>query len=91
MMGVEREDGEEDEEEEEEEEDEERSEGARSRGEGEQVLLLPRPRREEEEQEVAAPSFSEVLEVLLREELVALAFLRFVALFCQTGAWALLR
>jgi len=82
MMGVEREDGEEDEEEE---EDEERSEGARSRGEGEQVLLLPRPRREEEEQEVAAPSFSEVLEVLLREELVALAFLRFVALFCQTG------
>jgi len=81
MMGVERDEEEEDDEE----EDEERSEGARSRGEGEQVLLLPRPRREEEEQEVAAPSLSEVLEVLLREELVALAFLRFVALFCQTG------
>ena len=58
-----------------------------SRGEGERALLLPsRPRREEPEQEVAAPSFSEVLDVLFREELVALAFLRFVALFCQTGA-----
>jgi len=80
MMGVERES------EEEEDEEEERSDGTRSRGEEEQVLLLSRPsRREEPEQEVPAPSLSEVLEVLLREELVALAFLRFVALFCQTG------
>jgi len=77
MMGVESGD------EEEEDGDEERSESERSRGEGERALLLPRPRREE--QEVAAPSLSEVLDVLLREELVALAFLRFVALFCQTG------
>ena len=80
MMGVERD-------EEDDEEDEERSEDGPNRGEGERVLLLPsRPRREEPEQEVAAPSFSEVLDVLFREELVALAFLRFVALFCQTGA-----
>ena len=85
MMGVERDDEEDDDDEDEEEEDEERSEGGRSRGEGERVLLLPRPGREELEQEVAAPSLSEVLDVLLREELVALAFLRFVALFCQTG------
>ena len=52
------------------------------------MLLLPRPRRDEVEQEVVAPSWREVLDVLLREELVVLAFLRFVALFCQTGAFS---
>lgn len=82
MMGIDRYEDEEDKE-----EDEERSDGARSR-EGEQVLLLPRPRRDEVEQEVVAPSWREVLDVLLREELVVLAFLRFVALFCQTGAFS---
>merc|ERR1719357_1488655 len=64
-----------------------RSQSTRSRD-SDQVHLLPhrpRSRRGEVAEEVVAPTFKEVLDVLLREELVALAFLRFVALFCQTG------
>merc|ERR1719494_1217289 len=91
LMGGERDEEEEDDEEEVEEE-ESRSESSRSQStrsrDSDQVHLLPhrpRSRRDELAEEVVAPSFEEVLDVLLREELVALAFLRFVALFCQTG------
>merc|ERR1712107_711608 len=76
----------------EEKEGESRSESSRSQStrsrDSDQVQLLPhqpRSRRNELAEEVVAPSFQEVLDILLREELVALAFLRFVALFCQTG------
>ena len=90
-MGGERDEEEEDDEDEEE-GGESRSESSRSQStrsrDSDQVHLLPhrpRSRRGELAEEVVAPTFKEVLDVLLREELVALAFLRFVALFCQTG------
>ena len=90
-MGGERDEEEEDDEDEEE-GGESRSESSRSQStrsrDSDQVHLLPhrpRSRRDELAEEVVAPTFKEVLDVLLREELVALAFLRFVALFCQTG------
>ena len=91
LMGGERDEEEEDDEDEEE-GGENRSESSRSQStrsrDSDQVHLLPhrpRSRRGEVAEEVVAPTFKEVLDVLLREELVALAFLRFVALFCQTG------
>jgi len=57
--------------------------GEGGEGRGEREPLLPRSRREVVEEE--APGWREVAATLGREELVALAFLRFVAMFCQTG------